>query len=74
MLYTVPEVAKILKTNVEYVYKLQRAGIIKFMKLGRLKCRKKSLEEFLSKYDGCDVTDPSNIQPLDEVREIEGEN
>lgn len=66
MLYTVPEVAKILKTNVEYVYKLQRAGIIKFMKLGRLKCRKKALEEFLAKYDGCDVTDPFNIRQMEE--------
>lgn len=66
MLYTVPEVAKILKTNVEYVYKLQRAGLIKFMKLGRLKCRKKSLEDFLAKYDGCDVTDPFNIRQMEE--------
>ena len=39
MLYTVPEVAAILKTNVDYVYKLQRAGLIRFMKIGRLKCR-----------------------------------
>lgn len=66
-LYTVKEVAQILKSNTDYVYKLQKAGLIKFMKLGRLKCRKKSLEEFLAKYDGCDVTDPMNIQPLDEV-------
>ena len=66
-LYTVKEVAAILKTNTDYVYKLQSAGLLKFMKLGRLKCRKKSLEAFLEKYDGCDVTDPNNIQELKEV-------
>ena len=69
MLYTVPEVAQILKTNVDYVYKLDKAGLLKFMKLGRLKCRKKSLEEFLEKYDGCDVTDPTNITSLEEFLE-----
>lgn len=68
MLLTVPEVAAILKTNVDYVYKLQRAGKLKFLKVGRLKCRRKTLEEFLEKYDGMDVTDPFNIK---EVREGE---
>ena len=68
MLYTVPEVAAILKTNVDQVYKMQKAGILRFMKIGRLKCRKSTLEEFLAKYDGCDISDPFNIQRL------EGEN
>ena len=65
MLYTVPEVAAILKTNVDYVYKLQRAGLIRFMKIGRLKCRKSTLEQFLEKYDGCDISDPFNIQTME---------
>ena len=65
MLYTVPEVAEILKTNVDFVYKLQRAGELRFMKIGRLKCRKSTLEEFLEKYDGCDISDPFNIQSLE---------
>ncbi|MBQ8279528.1 MAG: helix-turn-helix domain-containing protein [Roseburia sp.] len=65
MLYTVPEVAAILKTNVDYVYKLQRAGLIRFMKIGRLKCRKSTLEKFLEKYDGCDISDPFNIQTME---------
>ena len=65
MLYTVPEVAAILKTNIDYVYKLQRAGLIRFMKIGRLKCRKSTLEQFLEKYDGCDISDPFNIQTME---------
>ena len=61
-LYTVQEVADILKTNVSYVYKLQKAGLIRFIKIGRLKCRRSTLEAFLTKYEGCDVTDPFNVQ------------
>ena len=64
MLYTVQEVAEILKTNVSYVYKLHNAGLIKFMKIGRLKCRKSTLEEFLSRYDGMDITDPFNVREI----------
>jgi excisionase family DNA binding protein len=66
MLYTVPEVASILKTNVDYVYKLQKAGLIRFIKVGRLKCRKTTLEQFLEKYDGCDISDPFNVQQMQE--------
>lgn len=69
MLYTVPEVAQILKTNVDYVYKLQRAGLLRFMKIGRLKCRKSTLEEFLAKYDGCDISDPFNVQKMEQVED-----
>lgn len=65
LLLTVPEVAKVLKTNVGYVYKLQQAGLIRFLKIGRLKCRRSTLEAFLEKYEGCDITDPSNIKELE---------
>lgn len=64
MLYTVPEVAKILKTNVNYVYRLYQSGQLKFLKLGRLKCRKSTLEQFLARVDGMDVSDPFNIKEL----------
>lgn len=64
-LYTVPEVAKILKTNVDYVYKLQRSGLLKFMKIGRLKCRKSTLEAFLERFDGLDVSDPFNVKEVE---------
>lgn len=67
MLYTVPEVAQILKINVDAVYKLQKSGLLRFMKLGRLKCRKSSLEEFLEKYDGLDITDPFNVKEIEGV-------
>lgn len=63
-LYTVSEVAKILKTNTDYVYKLYRTGTLRFLKIGRLKCRKKTLEDFMARYDGQDITDPENVKPL----------
>lgn len=59
-LYTVPEVAKLLKTNTSYVYKLKNSGLLQFLQIGRLKCRKQALEDFLEKWDGWDISDPFN--------------
>lgn len=64
MLYTVPEVAKILKCNTSRVYELNKAGLLPFLKLGQLKCRREAVEEFLRKYEGYDVSDPYNVTPL----------
>lgn len=61
MLYTVKQVAEILQTNTDYVHKLRKSGVLKFMKLGQLKCRKETLEAFLRKYDGCE-DDPFNLK------------
>ncbi len=72
MLYTVKEVAKILKTNINYVYKLRKSGLLRFLRLGELKCRKSTLEAFLEKYEGMDLTDPYNIKPLEENNENVG--
>ena len=66
MLYTVQEVAAILKTNVDYVYKLQRTGLLRFLKIGRLKCRRSTLDAFLAKHEGLDITDPENVKPIGE--------
>lgn len=62
MLYTVAEVATILKTNKTYVYSLINAGLLPALKLGSLKIRKASLEEFLKNYDGMDLTDLTDIK------------
>ena len=40
MLYTVKEVAQILKCNATRVYGLKDAGLLPFLKLGQLKCRR----------------------------------
>ncbi len=71
LLYTVKDVAKLLKTNEDYVRKLIKKGYLKAMVLGRLKVRASALEEFLAKYEGYDVTDVDNIKK-DGNRRVEG--
>ena len=64
ILYTVPEVAKILRCNTKRVYDLNKADLLPFLKLGQLKCRREALIAFLEKYEGYDVSDPYHITPL----------
>lgn len=64
VLYTVPEVAKLIKTNQAYVYNLIKIGLLPVLKLGSYKVRKESLLEFLKKYEGKDLTNPWNIKDL----------
>lgn len=73
MLYTVAEVAEILRCNQNAVHRIRNAGLLPFIRLGRLKCRREALEDFLKKYEGYDVTDPTDIRPLpvDETMEAE---
>ena len=63
-LLTVKEVAELLKCNVNFVHKLRNAGLLKFIKIGSLKCRKDTLNEFLKNYDGMDISDPFNVREL----------
>ena len=37
---------------------------MKFIKVGRLKCRQRTLEDFLEKYDGMDISNPEEIKEL----------
>lgn len=64
MLYTIQDVAKALKVSRSKVYELKRKGLLPFMKLGAWKCRREALEKFLREYEGYDLTDLSNIRPL----------
>ena len=64
MLYTVKEVSEILKCNTDYVHKLRKAGLLKFMKLGSFKVRKEELERFLSDAEGYDLTNPDEVIEL----------
>ena len=68
VLYTVSEVAKLLKTNVNYVYTLIKKGYLPALKLGCYKIRKISVDDFLQKYEGKDLTNLDAIKDL----EVEG--
>jgi excisionase family DNA binding protein len=65
MLLTVPELAKTLKTNPEYVYKLINKGYLPVLKLGRYKVRISALEKFLEENEGKDLTDLDNVVELE---------
>lgn len=52
LLYTISETAKLLKINKNFVYILINQGHLKSIKLGCRKVTRKSLLEFLDKYDG----------------------
>ena len=64
ILYTVAEVAKLIKTNPAYVYELIKKGLLPVLKLRGYKVRRTSLLEFLEKYEGYDLSDPSNIKTI----------
>lgn len=66
LLYTIQDVADALKITRKKVYELKQEGLLPFMKLNAWKCRREALEEFLRKYEGYDLTDLSNIRPLNE--------
>ncbi len=71
ILYTVPEVSKLIKTNKTYVYELIKVGLLPVLKLGSYKIRKVSLEEFLSRYEGKDITNPRDIKDISKEEQHE---
>lgn len=62
--YTVKEVATMLKTNTHMVYGLIKVGKIIALKLGRYKIPDYELERFIRDSQGMDLTDPENVKPL----------
>jgi len=63
-LYTVDEVAQILKVNKNAVYELINANVLKALKLGRLKITRFELLRFLKDHNGKDLSDLNNIKEL----------
>lgn len=64
ILYTVSEVAKLIKTNPAYVYELIKSDLLPALKLGSYKIRRIALLEFLEKYEGKDLSDLNHIKDL----------
>ena len=57
IVYTISEVATLLKVNRNFVYTLISNGYLRSIKLGCRKVTRKSLLEFLNKYDGIENFD-----------------
>ena len=61
---SVIETGKVLGIGKIKVYELIKGGFLPALNLGGLKVRKESIDEFLSKYEGYDLTDIKNIVKL----------
>ena len=67
LLYTVPEIAKLLKVNPNRVYDLINKGLLIGLKLGRIKVTHNELMRFLNENQGLDLNDLDNIKPLEKI-------
>ena len=56
IIYTVPEVAKLLHSSPNYIYLLIEKGYLPAIKLGSLKILKSSLKKFLIENEGQDLS------------------
>lgn len=72
-LYSVNEVAKMLKVGKNKVYELIHAGLLPVLKIGGMKIRKKSFNEFLENYEGCDLSNPYNVKRVCKI-DFEGDD
>lgn len=64
MLYTVKEASATLGVSIHLVYELINKGLLPALKLGSLKIRKETLDEFTKKYEGMDLSDLDHIKEL----------
>jgi excisionase family DNA binding protein len=74
IVYTVKDVARLLHTSPNYVYKLISCGFIPVIKIGSLKILKTSLEKFLTENEGNDFSDLNNVNKIDLSNIGDGEN
>lgn len=64
VIYTVSEVAGLLKVNKNSIYSLLKAGVIRGLKLGSIKVTRAELLRFLDDNNGMDLSNLNNIREL----------
>jgi len=64
LLYSVHEVAKMLHSSPNYIYKLIEKGYLPAIKLGSIKILKSTLIQFLIENEGKDLSNIENIKKL----------
>lgn len=69
IVYAVKDVARILHSSPNYIYKLIEKGYLPAIKLGSIKILKSSLDEFLKENEGYDLSDINEIKKLDISKE-----
>lgn len=73
-LLEVAEVAKRLKCNRNKVYELIKSGMLRGLKLGRMKVSTIELDNFLVRNSGKDLTDPFNVKELERSEQNENQS
>jgi len=68
-LLTVKQVSQKLKGNPNQVYDLHKTGLLKGIKLGCLKFRAITVDNFMAKYEGYDLSDLKNIIEINYQKE-----
>lgn len=63
LVYTIKEVAGLLKVNKNYVYALINKGLLRSTKLGCRKVTRQALIEFLEKNDGLNFDEILAVKP-----------
>ncbi len=69
-IYTVQEVSKILKTNVNTVYDLIHSGQLQSLKLGKRKIRGKDLEAFINNYPVAAALDTEEKEDCNDLQRL----
>ena len=64
LIYTVQEVASLLHSSPNYIYRLIEKGYLPALKLGSIKILKTSLQNFLIDNEGQDLSDINNVKKL----------
>lgn len=63
--YTVNEVAALMKCNDGYINKLIKLKLLPCLRAGKRLVLHDELMEFFKKYQGYDITDPTAVKKLD---------
>ena len=64
MVYTVEEVAEIMKTSKQYVYSLVNAHQLRVLKIPHTRIRKSELERFFKDNEGKDLSNPNEPKDI----------
>ena len=64
VVYSVKEVSQMLHTGPALVYQFINVGLLPALKLGSIRVRKDALDEFLLRYEGCDLSNPQEVKQL----------
>ena len=67
-LLTIKDVAAEMHVNINYVHKLRKAGLLQVLKIGNYKVRRQTLDQFYSKWEGWDLTNPEEPKKLEETK------